>query len=65
MITLPLVGAILQIILIFLFHTSLRQVVLINIFVMGSLFFSLIALPFKRYVSSGQWRNFTLFSHGL
>ena len=65
MITLPLVGAILQIILIFLFHTSLRQVVLINIFVMGSLFFSLIALPFKRYVSSGQWRNFTLFGHGL
>ena len=65
MITLPLVGAILQIILIFLFHTSLRQVVLINIFVMGSLFFSLIALPLKKYVSSGQWKNFTFFNHNL
>jgi len=65
MITLPLVGAILQIILIFLFHTSLRQVVLINIFVMGGLFFSLIALPLKKYVSSGQWKNFTFFNHNL
>ena len=58
MIVLPLAGAVLQIILIFLFHASLRQVILINIFVMGGLFFSLIALPLKKYVSSGQWRDF-------
>ena len=61
MIVLPLIGAVLQIVLIFLFHTSLRQVVLINIYVMAGLFFSLFALPLKKYVSSGQWRNFTLF----
>jgi len=61
MIVLPLVGAVLQIVLIFFFHTSLRQVVLINIFVMGGLFFSLIALPLKKYVSSGEWRDFVLF----
>lgn len=61
MIVLPLIGAVLQIVLIFFFHTSLRQVVLINIFVMGGLFISLIALPLKRYVSSGQWRDFVLF----
>ncbi len=61
MIVLPLTGAVLQIVLIFFFHTSLRQVVLINIFVMGGLFFGLIALPLKKYVSSGQWRDFVLF----
>lgn len=61
MIILPLIGAVLQIILIFSFHTSLRQVVLINTFVMGGLFFSLIALPLKKYLSSGQWRDFVLF----
>jgi len=29
------------------------------------LFFSLIALPLKKYVSSGQWKNFTFFNHNL
>lgn len=61
MIVLPLIGAVLQILLIFSFHTSLRQVVLINIFVMGGLFFGLIALPLKKYLASGQWRDFVLF----
>lgn len=63
MIVLPLIGAVMQIILIFLFHQSLKQVVLINIFVMVGLFFSLISLPLKKYVSSGQWRDFVLFKN--
>lgn len=45
MIVLPLLGAVLQIGLILLFHGSIRQVVLINIFVSGLLLVSLL-LPF-------------------
>lgn len=58
MIVLPLLAAILQIGLIFLFHGSIRQVVLINIFVSGSLFFSLIALPARNFIKSGSWQRF-------
>lgn len=58
MIVLPLLGAVLQIGLIFLFHESIRQVVWVNIYVLGGLFFSLIALPVRDFIKSGSWRRF-------
>lgn len=59
-IVLPLLAAILQIGLIFLFHDSIGQVVLINIYVLGGLFFSLVALPAKNFIKSHNWHHFFL-----
>ena len=60
MIVLPITGAVLQVILIYFYHSSLRQVVLINIWVMAGLFFGLIALPLVKYLKSGRLHSFVL-----
>jgi O-antigen/teichoic acid export membrane protein len=60
MIVLPITGAVLQAVLIYFYHSSLRQVVLINIWVMAGLFFGLIALPLVKYLKSGRLHSFVL-----
>lgn len=58
MIVLPLTAAASQVILIILFHQSLSQVVMVNIFVLGLLVVSLLAVPLKNYVKLNNQKFF-------